>query len=511
MNSAPDGVEIALLEDKRLVELHKEKSNRKFTVGDLVLGRVTKVVPGLNAAFVHVGYKKDAFLHYTDLGPNIRTLLKVTRMAQAGNPINHLLTDMRFEPEIQKGGNIAEVLKRKDPILVQILKEPISTKGPRLTCEITLPSRNVVLTPFSRGIAASRKISQISERKRLIRLVESIRPKGSGVIIRTAAESKKVADLYRDVQKQLEIWSNVIDGMKNVEPPRKIFSEVGRTAGILRDLMNESFNRIVTNDSTALEHIREVISDIAPDKEKIISFHDKNVPLFDQYGVTRQMKASFGKAVNLPGGGYIVIEHTEALHVIDVNSGQKMSNRDDQESGAMKVNLEAAEEIARQLRLRDIGGIIIIDFIDVRSPANRKAIYEKVREYMRGDRAKRTILPLSKFCLMQITRQRVREEITITTEEVCPSCNGTGKIGPSILLSEEVLKRVEYLLGEGKQPMLKLYVHPYLNAYLRRGFPSARMKWFFRFGNRLRLFTNINYQLTEFRFFDKEDEEILLS
>jgi ribonuclease G len=510
VNSVPQGSEIALLEDKKLVELHKEKLNKKFQVGDLVLGKVTKVVPGLNAAFVSVGFKKDAFLHYTDLGPNIRTLLKITRTAIHGSAINHLEKEIEFEKEIHKGGNISDVLKRKDLILVQILKEPISTKGPRLTCEITLPARNVVLTPFSKSIAASRKISQSKERKRLLRLVESIKPKGAGVIIRTAAEEKTATVLHRDIEKQMEIWRNVIADLKGARAPQKIFSEVNRTASILRDLMNESFNKIVTNDKASLDGIKEVVAEIDAKKEKIVTLHTKSTPVFDAYGVSKQLKASFGKTVSLPSGGYLVIEHTEALHVVDVNSGHKISSKDDQESGALKVNLEAAAEVARQLRLRDIGGIIIIDFIDMRSPANRKAVYNMMKDMMRHDRAKRTILPLSKFCLLQITRQRVREEVTIRTEEVCPSCNGTGKIEPSIMLVDDIEKKIDFIFNEKKVPTVRLFVHPYVEAFIRKGFPSLRIKWMFKYGSKLKLYSNTSYQLTEYRFYDSSEEEVVL-
>ena len=501
-------MEIALLENKRLVELHQEKSGRKFIVGDILLGRIKKVVPGLNAVFVDVGFKKDAFLHYTDLGPNIRTLLKITKMAIAGNASNHLLIDIKYEKQIVKGGKIEEVLKSRDLILVQILKEPISTKGPRLTCEITLPARNVVLTPFSHSIAISRKINSDAERKRMRRLIESIKPKNCGVIVRTVAEGKKVADLHRDISQQMDIWAVLLENLRHASHAKKVFSEVGKTASIVRDILNPSFNRIVTNDLISFNELKTFLTQIAPEKEKIISLYKGNVPMMEKLGVSRMIKAAFGRTVTMPGGGYLVIEHTEAMHVIDVNSGHKSNSSANQEQNALKTNLEAADEIARQIRLREIGGIIIIDFIDMRNPVNRKAVNSRVKEMMKDDRAKKTILPLSKFCIMQITRQRVRPELRIDTTENCPSCNGTGKIQPSALVVDEIQNNLNYFLTERNEPHIRVQTHPFIEAFLTKGLISKYLKWRFTYSNRIRLKPDESYHMTEYHFFNKANEEL---
>src|SRR6195952_229705 len=421
INAAPTGVEIALLENKKLVELHNEKADASFAVGDLYLGKVKKLIPGLNAAFVDVGFEKDAFLHYTDLSPYARSLLKFTQVAiNDNNPEGFDFGTFTVEPEIIKTGKINEVLSGKPNILVQILKEPIAAKGPRLSCEISLPGRFVVITPFNDIVAVSRKIHSSDERKRLQKIIEAIKPKNFGVIVRTAAEGKNTAELHEDLLALVETWKIIQHNLKNAVAPAKVLSEQTKTSSILRDLLNEDFNRIVVNDKNIFNDAKNYIQRIAPEKADIVSFYHNGSPIFDQFGVTKQVKAAFGKTVNLPSGAYLIIEHTEALHVIDVNSGYK-SVSNNQEQNALETNLEAAEEIARQLRLRDLGGIIVADFIDMKLPDNKRKLVEAMEGYMRTDRAKHAVLPISKFGLMQITRQRMKPEITINTQEICPT------------------------------------------------------------------------------------------
>jgi ribonuclease G len=509
INAAPQGVEIALLEDRKLVELHSEKSDARFAVGDLYLGKVKKLIPGLNAAFVDVGFEKDAFLHYTDLSPYARSLLKFT--AQTINDKSE--TGMDFgkfenEPEIIKTGKINEVLGGKPNILVQILKEPIAAKGPRLSCEISLPGRFVVITPFNNIVAVSRKIHSAEERKRLQKIVEAIKPKNFGVIVRTAAEGKNTAELHEDLSALVEMWKTIQKNLKGSVAPAKILSEQTKTNSILRDLLNADFNKIVVNDKNIFTDTRNYIQRIAPEKVDIISFYQNGSTIFDSFGITKQVKSSFGKTVNLNSGAYLIIEHTEALHVIDVNSGYK-SVSNNQEQNAMETNLEAAEEIARQLRLRDLGGIIVADFIDMKLPENKRKLMEKMEEFMGPDRAKHAVLPISKFGLMQITRQRMKPEVNINTQEVCPSCNGTGKISSTILLEDEIEKNLNYLITH-KHKSLKLIVNPIMYAYLTKGFPwSTKMaNWNKKFKQNTKVEENSNYHLTEYKFFDQHDEEI---
>ncbi len=506
INAAPVGVEIALLEDKKLVELHHEKADASFAVGDLYLGKVKKLIPGLNAAFVDVGFEKDAFLHYTDLSPYARSLLKFTQRSMNEGAFD--FSTFQTEPEIIKTGKINEVLGQKPNILVQILKEPIAAKGPRLSCEISLPGRFVVVTPFNDIIAVSRKIHSSEERKRLHKIVESIKPKNFGVIVRTAAEGKNTAELHEDLLMLVESWKNLQQNLKGAIAPSKILSEQTKTTSMLRDLLNEDFNRIVVNDKNIYHDTRSYIQKIAPEKKEIVSFYNNGTPVFDQFGVTKQVKASFGKTVNLPSGAYLIIEHTEALHVIDVNSGYK-SVSNNQEMNALETNLEAAAEIARQLRLRDLGGIIVVDFIDMKLPDNKRKLIEAMEEFMRPDRAKHAVLPISKFGLMQVTRQRMKPEVNINTQEVCPTCNGTGKISSTLVLEDEIEKNLSYLVMQ-KHKGLTIVVHPIVYAYLTKGFISIRRRWSWKYKQTIKLKADNNYYLTEFHFFDSNEEEIKL-
>ena len=511
INVHPQGVDIALLEDKKLVELHTEKTDARFAVGDLYLGKVKKLIPGMNAAFVDVGFEKDGFLHYTDLSPYIRSLIKFTHYSINDKTEKGLdFSKFTVEPEILKTGKVTEVLSGKPSVLVQILKEPIANKGPRLSCEISLPGRFVVLTPFNDIVAVSRKIHSGEERKRLQKLIEAIKPKNFGVIVRTAAEGKKTAELHEDLNTLTALWKTIQENLKEAVPPAKILSEQTKTTSILRDLLSADFNRIVVNDKTLYSDTKSYIQRIAPEKTEIVSLYHNGSSLFDTHGITKQVKSSFGKTVNLESGAYIIIEHTEALHVIDVNSGYK-SVGSNQEQNALETNLEAADEIARQLRLRDLGGIIVVDFIDMKLPENKKKLLEKMEACLANDRAKHTILPISKFGIMQITRQRMKPEVNINTQEACPTCNGTGKITSTLLLEDEIEKNLSYLIKH-KHEQLKLVVHPFVYAYLTKGwFWKTKMAiWNKKFGQKTAISSDSSYHLTEYHFFDKNEEEIKL-
>ncbi len=510
INSAPTEVEIALLEQGKLVELHNQKTNNNFSVGDIFLGRVIKLMPGLNAAFIDIGHKKEAFLHYTDLGPKLRSLIKYTNSAASGSLNTHKLDNFKIEPEIIKTGKIDQVLSKRQPILVQILKEPISTKGPRLSCEITIPGRYLVLTPFNDIVAVSKKIGNADERKRLKSLIESIKPKNFGVIVRTAAEGKKVQDLHEELALMVSKWEDIFNQLQGSRPPAKLLSELDKTSSILRDILNDSFNKIVVNDKQLYGNIRQFLGNIAPDKVGIVSNYNKSKPIFDSYGVARQIKSSFGKTATMSSGAYIVIESTEAMHVVDVNSGHKMSSKN-QDEAVLHVNMEAAEEIARQMRLRDIGGLIIIDFIDMRNNEHKKELFKAMRDAMRKDRAQHTILPLSKFGLMQITRQRVRPEVKINTAEVCPACKGSGKVNPTLLVTDEIERDLKFIIQSGTKSKLFLKVHPFVEAFLKKGFPSRQMKWYKSYYKWVRIIPDANFQIGSFKFYNETDDEIRMN
>lgn len=510
INAGETGVELALIEGGKLVELHHQKTNNTFTVGDILIGKIRKMMPGLNAAFVDIGHRKDAFLHYTDLGPKLRSMVKWTNGVINGSINTHRLDNFKFEDEIVKTGKVDQVLNKRWPILVQILKEPISTKGPRLSCEITLPGRYMVISPFSDTISVSKKIDSVEERKRLHTLAESIRPKNFGIIIRTAADGKKVQELHEEVMQLMGKWEEIFKQLKTVPPPAKLLSELDKPASVLRDLLSDGFSRIVANDKDLYEDIKVYMQNISPEQVGIVQYHSGNKPIFDAYSVTRQIKASFGKTATMNSGAYVVIEKTEAMHVIDVNSGHKITSADVEQT-IFGVNLEAAEEIARQVRLRDIGGLIVVDFIDMKNPEHKKQLAKAMEDFMKKDRAQHTILPLSKFGLMQITRERARPEVVVNTSEMCPTCGGTGKINATILLTDDVERDLEFIMQSRPKAPLYLRVHPYLEAYLKRGFPSRRMQWFMKYNKWIRIVPHSDYQLTEYRFMEGNDDEIRVS
>ncbi len=508
INSGDAESVIALLENKKLVELHKEQSNNNYSVGDIYLGKVKKIVGGLNAAFVDVGHQKDAFLHYLDLGVQIRSQMKFTRMAINSSQSARSLDKLKLEPDIEKTGKISQVISQSQYILVQIAKEPISNKGPRLSAEISLPGRYLILMPFSNKISISQKIKNIEERNRLRRLVQSIKPQNMGVIIRTNAEDKLTRDLMTDLTTLSQKWDNAISKLPNAKPPRKVFSEVDRASSMLRDLLNASFNHIHVDNEELAEDLKTYVGSISPDQKNIVKVYKGRKPVFEHFGVDRQIKSLFGKKVTLTSGPYLIIEHTEAMHVIDVNSGQRLKKDQNQEANALQVNLDTADEIARQLRLRDMGGIIVVDFIDLQDRQNRKTLYDAMKKAMATDPAKHTVLPPSKFGLVQITRQRVRPEMEMETSEKCPVCNGTGTTKSSIVLVDEIENHIRYLIHEQNEPKIKLHVHPYLHAYLTKGWVSTQVKWWFRFKKWIPVTANKSYHSLKYKLFDHKGEEI---
>ncbi|WP_345953883.1 Rne/Rng family ribonuclease [Mucilaginibacter sp. PAMB04168] len=510
IDSSPSGATIALLQDKQLVELHKEQISNNYTVGDIYLGRVKKIMPGLNAAFIDVGYEKDAFLHYLDLGPQVQSLLKLTKQVRGGSYQTKLLDDLKLEADINKSGKISEVLTKNQLIPVQIAKEPISTKGPRLSSDLSIAGRYVVLVPFSETISISKKIKSNTERTRLRKIVEGIKPANFGVIIRTVSEGKGVTEMQKDLLDLISKWESFMTRLPATDPSKKVLGEIDRTSTLLRDILNADFQHIHVNEPSIFEEIRSYVHDISPDLENIVRLHKHRDPIFEHYGIEKQIKSAFGKTVNLAGGAYLVIEHTEALHVIDVNSGNRTANKENQEDNAFQVNKEAAREIARQLRLRDMGGIVVVDFIDMHKPNNRKELFDYLRDEMAHDRAKHTILPPSKFGLVQITRQRVRPEMNIVTNEVCPTCHGTGAIRPTILLLDDIENNFNYILVEQNEKSITLCVHPYIEAYIKKGLISRQMKWYFKYGQWIKVKANSSYQITEFHFMNAKDEEIKL-
>ncbi|MEG9327730.1 ribonuclease E/G [Salinimicrobium catena] len=506
IRTGSSAVDFALLKDGKLIELNKEEDDSNFSVGDIFLAKVRKAVPGLNAGFVNVGYTKDAFLHYHDLGPQVLSLLKFVKRVSTGKLKDYSLKDFPFEKDIDKDGSITDVLKSNQSLLVQVVKEPISTKGPRISSELSLPGRYIVLVPFSNRISVSQKIESKEEKDRLKRLVKSIKPKGFGIIVRTVAEGRKVAELDNDLQNLMNRWTGMCKKLHKAPHPSKVLGELNRASSILRDVFNDTFTSICVDDETLYTQIKDYVSEIAPKKESIVKLYDSNVPIFEKFGIERQIKTTFGRTVSMNKGAYLVIEHTEAMHVIDVNSGNRSNKSKNQEDTALEVNLISATEIARQLRLRDMGGIIVVDFIDMNKAENRKALYDHLRKEMSDDRAKHKILPPSKFGLVQITRQRVRPEMNIKTREENPNKQGD-EIEAPIVLVNKITTDLEKLIKKDYKK-ITLSAHPFIAAFLTNGFPSPRAKWFFDHKRWVKIVPRDAYTYLEYHFHDKDGEVI---
>lgn len=507
INVTQKEITIALVEDKQLVELNKESVKTGFAVGDIYLGKVRKIMPGLNAAFVNIGHEKDAFLHYADLGPNFGSLHKlVGNLAGKKKPVR--FENVRMDQPIGKGGKISNLISVGQTIMVQIAKEAISTKGPRLTSEISLAGRNVVLIPFSNKVSISQKIRSKDERKRLKRIADGVLPRNYGVIIRTAASGRPDTDIEQDILTLIKRWESALENVRTLSPPALLLGEMNRTNTIIRDSLNGSFSSIIVDDKGMLEEIKEYVKIISPGQEKIVKLYKGSMPIFDNYDISRQIRSLFSKYVSLKRGAYLIIEHTEAMNVIDVNSGNRTKVADDQESTAMDVNLSAAAEISRQLRLRDMGGIIIIDFIDLHKSDNRTKLYKAMKDLMATDKAKHTVLPLSKFGLMQITRQRVRPEAIEQVEEVCPQCGGTGKVSTTITIDREIENLFSYYAGEKGIKQLKLLVSPFVAAFLTRGFPSVRRQWMRKYNFRLKVAVDQSLGMIEYKILDRKGRRL---
>lgn len=502
-------ISIALLEDKNLVEYQNEPKTASFSVGNIYVAKVKKLMPGLNASFVDVGYERDAFLHYLDLGTQFDSYAKYLKQVQSDRKKLFPFSKASRLPDLKKDGSVQNTLTQGQEVLVQIVKEPISTKGPRLTCEISFAGRYLILMPFNDKVSVSSKIKSGEERARLKQLIRSIKPKNCGVIVRTVAEGKRVAELDAELKVLTKRWEDTIEKVQKTQKrPQLVFEETGRAVALLRDLFNPTYENIYVNDEQVYEEVKQYITLIAPEKVNIVKHYTGKVPIFDNFNITKQIKSSFGKTVNYKHGAYLIIEHTEALHVVDVNSGNRTRSEKGQEANALDVNLGAADELARQLRLRDMGGIIVVDFIDMNLSEDRQLLYERMCKNMQKDRARHNILPLSKFGLMQITRQRVRPAMDVNVEETCPTCFGKGKIKSSILFTDQLERKIDNLVNKIGVKKFYLHVHPYVAAYINQGVVSLKRKWQLKYGFGIHIIASQKLAFLQYEFYDKNKEFI---
>jgi len=508
INSMPEGIEIALLENGQLVELHRDEGSVDYAVGDIYLGRVRKVLPSLNAAFVDVGHERDAFLHYLDLGPHFQTQQEYVKKVMAGKlPVADLAHFPR-SPELDKKGKVKDEVSASQLVLVQVAKEPISSKGPRLTAEVTLPGRYLVLVPFGDRVSMSSRIKGEVERNRLRKLMQDILPPGFGIIVRTVAENKGTADLKADLEDLVSRWTDLHKKLRHAKPGKRVLGELDKTSAVLRDVLSPDCSTIWVNDPKLAEDVRGYLHSIAPEKEEVLKL-SRDKDLFNTLSIHRQIKAAFGRQVNLKSGAYLIIEQTEAMHVIDVNSGGRKSGAQDQEENALMTNLECVDEIARVLRLRDMGGIIAIDFIDMAKKEHNKQLTDALKDAMRSDKAKHNIQPPSRFGVVEMTRQRVRPVAAVKTAEKCPTCRGTGEVGASILITDTIENSLHYLTTSEGHRSLTLMVHPIVEAYLCKGwFRSVVKTWRKQFKIQLRVESNSSMELLEFRLFNQLGEEL---
>lgn len=502
-------ISTALLEDKRLVEYQNEPKSASFSVGNIYIAKIKKLMPGLNACFVDVGYERDAFLHYLDLGSQFNSYAKYLKQVQSDRKRLYPFAKASHLPDLDKSGSVQQTLTVGQEVLVQIVKEPISTKGPRLTGELSFAGRFLVLIPFGDKVSVSSKIKSGEERARLKQLIHSVKPKNCGIIVRTVAEGKRVAELDAELKVLAKRWEDALAKVQKTQKrPQLVFEEKGRAIALIRDIFNPNFENIYVNDKEAFNEIKDYVTLIAPAKAGIVKMYTGKVPIFDNFNVTKQIKASFGKTVNYKHGSYLIIEHTEALHVVDVNSGNRARNEKGQEANALEVNLGAADELARQLRLRDMGGIIVVDFIDMNLAEDRQMLYERMCKNMQQDRARHNILPLSKFGLMQITRQRVRPAMDVNVEENCPTCFGSGKIRSSILFTERLESKIDQLVNKIGVKKFYLHVHPYVAAYINQGVFSLKRKWQLKYGWGVHIISSQKLAFLQYEFYDAQNQFI---
>ncbi|MBI5214947.1 MAG: Rne/Rng family ribonuclease [Ignavibacteriae bacterium] len=537
INETANEIRIAITEDKRLAELYVETPEKERLVGDIFFGKIARVMPGIRAAFIDIGHKQDAFLHFSDIGESFNEYSALVGEDDAD--IDDDDDDDSDEDDEIPGANSLEEVpatpvtksrqdsrprqrygrppenKRTNPnltagqdIIVQVTKEPVGRKGVRVTSEISLPGRFIVLMPFNGRIGVSKKIPNFREKRRLRRIVRSILPNGFGVIIRTVATDREESAIKQDLEKLIETWREVEKKVKAEQPPTLLYKDMSTTSHVIRDLFTDNVERVVTDSKRLHKEIRTYLDQNSAHLIDKVELYKDREPIFDAYGVEKEIATSFGRKVWLKSGGYIIIEQTEAMVVVDVNSGRYAAKRE-QEQNSLRTNLEASRELCRQLRLRDIGGIIVVDFIDLEDDSSKKKVYDELRKEFRRDRAKVTVLPMTEFGIVQITRQRIRQSVLHSFSEPCPVCGGAGLVQSKATVVNHIERWLRRFKSEGPELRIILKLHPSLAAYLNQGFWNKRREFMLRFRVIIKLEEDPKMPVAEYRFFSiKQNKDI---
>ena len=529
INSTANEHRVAIIEDGRLAELFVESPGKERNVGDVYLGRVAKVMPGIRAAFVDIGMSQDAFLHFSDIGSleDFNAMFDDDEDEEEGNggTAHHVPTNgdgsaeqPKSEVAVATAGEQRDSYRRREErrpevnlqrgqeILVQITKEPQGKKGVRVRSAISLPGRFLVLIPFDGKVGVSKKLNNFKEKRRLRKTVRGMLPSGYGAIIRTVAEGKSDELLKTDLENLIAQWENIEKSVKNAKAPSLIYKDMDTTSSVIRDLFQEAVERIVLDDKKLFKEIRAYVVSSSPDMADRVELYKDRIPVFDKYGVEKDIQTLFNKKVWLKSGGYLYIEKTEAMTVIDVNSGRYAAKRE-QELNSLKTDLEAAREVCRQLRLRDIGGLVVIDFIDLDDERNRKKVYDEMKKEMKRDRAKVTVLPMTEFGLVQITRQRIRQTVSMSFSEACPTCGGTGMVQSKNTTINEIERWIRRFSTERKGWRVELRVNPSIAEHLTHGTISRLTKIQIKFLVKVKLIADQNIASDDFKFFSARDNK----
>lgn len=506
INSSSSQTRVAITEDGNLVDFFVENPEKQRMVGNIYLGKIARVLPGIRAAFIDIGLKHDAFLHFSDIGDRLEALQSMLDDDDDKDIDDEDDDESPQRKQQPKQEHSTPKLHKGQDILIQIIKEPVKDKGVRVASSLSLPGRFCVLLPFDTKIGVSKKISDFRERKRLRRIAREILPENCGLIIRTAAKDQSDKHLASDLKYLVKTWKTIEEEAKSSKPPKMVYNDVSTTRSVIRDLFTEEVNKVFIDSKKIFKEIRDYVQFIQSELVEKVVYYKESQPIFEAFKIEEQIKQLMGRRVQLPSGGHIVIEHTEAMIVIDVNSGRYAAKKE-QELNSLKTDLEAAREIVRQLRLRDIGGLIVVDFIDLEDDKNRKKIYDELRKEFKKDRAKIAMLPMTDFGLMQITRQRVRENIMQSVNEVCPYCLGTGLLTKKSHMIHEIEDWIKKYKNNGNEKKLILKVHPSLGAKLKEGLFSTLFKLQSKYFIKLKLIEDNKMSPQEYQFISASTEK----